>query len=133
MSLPAKKHDVFQAIADPTRRQVLRLLAEKELPISEITSHFSISRTAISKHLKILSEAELVIGRKAGREKIYRLHPEPLTELKQWLSFYEQFWSNKLSVLKHVVEKEEESGLKVIRSKEEKERSSGQKFDSTNN
>ncbi|NEX78517.1 winged helix-turn-helix transcriptional regulator [Bacillus thermocopriae] len=126
MSLPAKKYDVFQAIADPTRRQVLRLLAEKELPISEITSHFPISRTAISKHLKILSEAELVIGRKVGREKIYRLHPEPLTELKQWLSYYEQFWSNKLSVLKHVVEKEEESGLQVVRSKEEMERSSGQ-------
>lgn len=105
--MSAVKHDVFQAIADPTRREVLRLLSKKELPISEITSHFSISRTAIAKHLHILSEAELVSGKKVGREKIYQLHPEPLTELKQWLSYYEQFWDNKLAVLKYVVEKED--------------------------
>ncbi|NMD71103.1 winged helix-turn-helix transcriptional regulator [Bacillus sp. DNRA2] len=107
MSSPAKKHDVFQAIADPTRREVLRLLAEKELPISEITSHFSISRTAIAKHLQILTEANLVSGRKSGREKIFHLQPEPLTEIKQWLTFYEQFWNNKLSILKYIVEDEE--------------------------
>jgi DNA-binding transcriptional ArsR family regulator len=116
VSSSARKHDVFQAIADPTRREVLRLLAEKELPISEITSHFQISRTAIAKHLHILSEAELVSGRKVGREKRYRLQPEPLTELKQWLSFYEQFWNNKLSILKHVVENQEENGLQVVKT-----------------
>jgi DNA-binding transcriptional ArsR family regulator len=104
MSAPAEKHDVFKAIADPTRREVLRLLAESERPISEITSHFSMSRTAVTKHLQILSEAELISGRKEGREKIYQLHPEPLTEVKQWLSFYERFWENKLSMLKHLVE-----------------------------
>ncbi|MEK3890315.1 ArsR/SmtB family transcription factor [Bacillus sp. FSL K6-3431] len=115
MSLSAVKHDVFQAIADPTRREVLRLLTEKELSIAEITSHFSISRTAVAKHLYILSEAELVSGRKVGREKLYQLHPEPLTELKQWLSFYEQFWNNKLSILKHVVEDNNgENGLKLM-------------------
>jgi DNA-binding transcriptional ArsR family regulator len=100
----AEKHDVFKAIADPTRREVLRLLAESERPISEITSHFSMSRTAVTKHLQILTEAELISGRKDGREKIYQLHPEPLTEVKQWLSYYEKFWENKLSMLRHVVE-----------------------------
>lgn len=114
----SEKHDVFQAIADPTRRKVLQLLAEGDLPISEITSHFSMSRTAIAKHLHILSEAELVSGRKVGREKRFRLQPEPLAELKQWLSFYDQFWDNKLSILKHVIENSGEDGLKVI----EKER-----------
>ncbi len=102
------KYDVFQAIADPTRRQLLRLLAEKELPITEISSHFPITRTAVSKHLRILSEADLVTGRKVGREKRYSLHSEPLKELKDWLSYYEQFWNNKLSMLKHFVEKEDE-------------------------
>lgn len=115
MSSSAQKHDVFQAIADPTRREVLRLLAEKERPISEITSHFPMSRTAIAKHLQVLSEAELVSGRKVGREKIYRLQPEPLTELKQWLSFYEKFWENKLSILKHLVESPEDNSIKVIK------------------
>ncbi|EHQ61645.1 ArsR family transcriptional regulator [Paenibacillus dendritiformis C454] len=121
MSSSAAKYDVFQAIADPTRREVLRLLADKEMPISQITSHFPISRTAIAKHLHILTEAELVSGRKVGREKIYRLHPEPLTELKDWLSFYERFWSNKLSILKHVVEQDTNPGLRVVEA-EEKDR-----------
>lgn len=105
--MAAVKHDVFQAIADPTRREVLGLLANKDLAISEITSHFPISRTAIAKHLHILSEANLVSGKKVGREKIYQLHPEPLTEVKQWLAYYEQFWDNKLSMLKHIVEKDD--------------------------
>lgn len=104
MAASAQKHDVFQAIADPTRRKVLALLAESELPISEISSHFPISRTAIAKHLHILSEADLVSGRKVGREKRYRLQPQPLTEVKQWLSYYEKFWENKLSMLKFMVE-----------------------------
>ncbi|PFJ19520.1 transcriptional regulator [Bacillus cereus] len=107
MSSPAAKYDVFQAIADPTRREVLRLLSDKELPISKITAHFPMSRTAIVKHLHILSEAKLVSGRKNGREKIYRLQPEPLEELQQWLSYYERFWDNKLSMLKYIVENEE--------------------------
>ncbi|KSU64383.1 ArsR family transcriptional regulator [[Bacillus] enclensis] len=104
----AVKHDVFHAIADPTRREMLRLLSEKDRPISDITSHFSISRTAVTKHLGILTEADLVSGKKVGREKIYSLHPEPLTELKDWLSYYERFWNNKLSMLKHLVEDDED-------------------------
>ncbi|ANC79387.1 transcriptional regulator [Fictibacillus phosphorivorans] len=106
MAAPAEKHDVFKAIADPTRREVLRLLAENERPISEIAHHFEMSRTAVTKHLQILTEAELISGRKEGREKIYQLHPEPLTEVKQWLAYYEKFWGNKLAMLKHLVEDE---------------------------
>jgi DNA-binding transcriptional ArsR family regulator len=105
--MSAVKHDVFQAIADPTRREVLRLLSEKEMPISALTSHFPMSRTAIAKHLTILSEAKLVYGKKVGREKIYHLQPEPLAELKDWLAYYEQFWTNKLSKLKYLVEDED--------------------------
>lgn len=112
----AETYDVFQAIADPTRREVLRILAEKELPISKITSHFTMSRTAVAKHLHILSEAKLVSGRKVGREKLYQLQPEPLEELKQWLSYYEQFWNNKLSILKHLVENDGESGIQIIKT-----------------
>jgi DNA-binding transcriptional ArsR family regulator len=121
VSSSAEKYDVFQAIADPTRREILRLLSEKELPITKITSYFPMSRTAVVKHLHILSDAKLVSGRKVGRERIYRLQPEPLVELKQWLSFYEQFWNNKLSMLKHLVENNEESGLKVIHSELDKQ------------
>jgi len=103
-----KKHDVFQAVADPTRREILHLLSKQKLTISEITSHFSITRTAVVKHLTILSEVNLVSGEKVGREKIYYLQAEPLTEIKDWLSYFEQFWVNKLSVLKYLVENEAE-------------------------
>nr|WP_152655546.1 metalloregulator ArsR/SmtB family transcription factor [Oceanobacillus sp. CFH 90083] len=103
-----KKHDVFQAVADPTRREILHLLSHQNLAISEITSHFSITRTAVVKHLTILSEANLISGKKNGREKIYHLHPEPLMEIKDWISYFEQFWDNKLSMLKFLVENEED-------------------------
>lgn len=98
------KHDVFQAIADPTRRELLSLLAGRELPVMEISEHFPMSRTAVSKHLHILKDAGLVSERKIGRETRYMLQPEPLQELKRWLSYYERFWDNKLSALKSFVE-----------------------------
>ncbi len=98
------KHDVFQAIADPTRRELLSLLAEKELPVMEISGYFPMSRTAVSKHLHILKDAGLVSERRIGRETRYMLQPEPLLELKRWLSYYERFWDNKLAALKTFVE-----------------------------
>ncbi len=101
-----QKYDVFQAIADPTRRKLLELLAGEELPISTISSHFTMSRTAVTKHLHVLESAGLVTSQKVGREKRYCLEAEPLQKLQTWLTFYEQFWDNKLSMLKKVVENE---------------------------
>jgi len=98
------KHDVFQAIADPTRRELMGLLSEQELPVMEIAGHFPISRTAVSKHLSILKEAGLVSERKIGRETRYKLQPEALLELKRWLSYYERFWDTRLNALKSFVE-----------------------------
>ncbi|UOQ84567.1 ArsR/SmtB family transcription factor [Gracilibacillus salinarum] len=106
--MTAATQEVFQAIADPTRREVLRLLADKERTISEMTTHFPVSRTAVVKHLQVLSEAQLISGEKRGREKVYRIHAEPLEEVSQWLSYFEQFWQNKLSLLQHIVEKDDE-------------------------
>jgi len=97
-------HDVFQAIADPTRRSMLKLLARKEMAIAEMTRCFPISRTAVNKHLHILTDAGLVSSHKVGRETRYKFHPEPLDELKQWLNFFDQYWDDKLSRLKDFVE-----------------------------
>lgn len=107
MDAAPAKHDVFQAIADPTRRSLLMMLASQEMPVTVISGHFPISRTAVSKHLRILADAGLVKERKVGRETRYRLEPEPLTELKRWLSFYERFWDNKMALLKNYVESED--------------------------
>ena len=98
------KHDVFQAIADPTRRALLKLLAENEMPVTVISEHFPMSRTAVSKHLRILSEAGLVTEQKVGRETRFKLQPEGLKELQQWLAYYERFWDKKLMALKNFVE-----------------------------
>ncbi|MEC2343821.1 metalloregulator ArsR/SmtB family transcription factor [Paenibacillus barengoltzii] len=111
------KHDVFQAISDPTRRELLQLLSGQELALKDISSQFPISRTAVSKHLRILAEAGLVRERKVGRETRYRLEADPLLELKRWLAFFERFWENKLALLKHYVESEpgaEPEGLRPV-------------------
>jgi DNA-binding transcriptional ArsR family regulator len=104
MSSAPQRIDVFQAIADPTRRDVLHLLSARNQSIAELTTHFDMSRTAVVKHLNVLTEAGLIRGEKSGREKIYCLQPEPLKELKDWLAYYEKFWHNKLTKLKYVVE-----------------------------
>ncbi|MBM7563249.1 ArsR/SmtB family transcription factor [Paenibacillus sacheonensis] len=103
-ALPSGKHDVFQAIADPTRREVLKLLVDQEMPVNVISGHFPISRTAVSKHLRILSEAGLVTERKVGRETRYKLETQPLQELRNWLHYYERYWENKMSALQRLVE-----------------------------
>ncbi|MDH6428283.1 transcriptional regulator [Paenibacillus odorifer] len=97
-------HDVFQAIADPTRRSLLKLLANKEMSIASITDCYPISRTAVNKHLQVLSDAQLVSSQKVGRETRYKLQPEPLLELQDWLAFFEGYWANKLFALKEYVE-----------------------------
>lgn len=101
------KHDVFQAVADPTRRKMLIMLADKEMPIASITEQFPISRTAVNKHLHVLADAGLVQSKKVGRETRYKLQPEPLKELQKWLSFFEKYWAERLSALKEFVENEE--------------------------
>ncbi|GAB6927174.1 metalloregulator ArsR/SmtB family transcription factor [Paenibacillus sp. JCM 10914] len=106
MSATAPKPDVYQAIADPTRRKLLSLLSDKEMPVKDISGHFPMTRTAVSKHLRILEEAGLLRERKVGRETRYRLDPQPLMELKDWLAYFDRFWENKLSMLKYYVEED---------------------------
>jgi len=119
------KHDVFQAIADPTRRKLLLLLDEQEMPVGAISGHFPMSRTAVSKHLRILADAGLVKERKVGRETRYRMEPEPLLELKRWLAYFERYWENKMAALKRLVEADDsaENGadgtLAIMRRDEE--------------
>lgn len=99
--------DVFQAIADPTRRRILAVVADKEMSIAAIAECFPLSRTAINKHLHILAESGLVTKNKVGRETRYKLRPDPLFELDQWLSFFEKYWSHKLSALAEYVESDD--------------------------
>ncbi|MFJ8260731.1 ArsR/SmtB family transcription factor [Rummeliibacillus sp. NPDC094406] len=102
-----QERDVYVAIADPTRRKLLRLLADAdELPLHELTSQFQMGRTAVSKHLAILKDADLVIARRVGRETRYRLNANPLKEIQDWVSFYEGFWKQRIAKLNLLLEEE---------------------------
>jgi DNA-binding transcriptional ArsR family regulator len=91
--------DVFQAVADPTRRALLDLLAEGEEPVNSLAERFAMSRPAISQHLAILLRTRLVRARRVGRERRYRLQPQPLEEIYDWVGLYERFWTAKLGAL----------------------------------
>ena len=101
------KRDVYDAIADSTRREILHLLADaEELPLNEITVNFQMGRTAVSKHLSVLRDVDLVIARKVGRETRYRLNAAPLKEVQDWVSFYEGFWKERIAKLNMLLEEE---------------------------
>ncbi|MCZ2259766.1 ArsR/SmtB family transcription factor [Sporosarcina sp. G11-34] len=107
MSEKKQERDVYVAIADPTRRKLLQMLANgDELPLYELTAEFQMGRTAVSKHLAILKEADLVTVRKVGRETRYRINAAPLQEVKDWVSFYENFWTERVSQLKNILSEE---------------------------
>jgi DNA-binding transcriptional ArsR family regulator len=103
-----QERDVFDAIADPTRRRLIQLLAQtEELPLHELTAQFQMGRTAVSKHLTILKEAGLVLDRKVGRETLFRLNATPLREVQDWVAFYSKFWSMNMLRLNQLIEEDE--------------------------
>lgn len=101
------ERDVFDAVADSTRRKLLRLLADAEdLPLNKLTVHFQMGRTAVSKHLAILKDADLVSSRKVGRETRYQLNAVPLRKIRDWVSFYEGFWKERIAKLNLLLEEQ---------------------------
>jgi DNA-binding transcriptional ArsR family regulator len=94
----------LRAIAEPHRREILRLVWDAELSAGEIASHFEVTRPAVSQHLTVLKEAGLVDERRDGTRRLYRARPEGLAELR---AFLEQFWGDRLEALKREAEREE--------------------------
>jgi DNA-binding transcriptional ArsR family regulator len=99
-----KIDDVFSALADNNRREILMMLSESKMTVNSISENFNISRPAISKHLKILLKTNLVVPAQKGRERYYRINVEPLNEVKKWLDYYDKFWDKKLNLLKNYLE-----------------------------
>lgn len=93
------RRDVFQAIADPTRREIIALLSERSLNVNAVAERFDITRTAVAKHLKILTECGLVTLHYYGRETICEAKLEELNEVSDWVNQYRQFWNAKLDAL----------------------------------
>ncbi|SCL36799.1 DNA-binding transcriptional regulator, ArsR family [Micromonospora rhizosphaerae] len=97
--------DVFAALANPTRRELLRLLLERgEQPVQRLADHFDMRRPSLSEHLKVLKDAGLVVEQPAGRQRLYSLRAEPLRQVADWLSPYERFWRARLADLREVLD-----------------------------
>lgn len=96
MGQPPDADEVFAAIAAPARRAILRKVAQGEVAVNDLAEGFDMTLSAVSQHLSVLKEAGLVSLRKDGRQRLYRLNPEPLRAVAEWLAFYEPFWTDHL-------------------------------------
>lgn len=96
--------DVFQVVADPSRRQILRLLSKDSLTINSLAEHFDMSRPAVSKHIKILHGAGFISIRDIGRERHCILKQEGFEKLKEWINYFDGFWQSKLGKLKSLLD-----------------------------
>lgn len=99
--------DVYRALADPTRRQMLELLARRDLTVTALAEPFSMSQPAISQHLRVLRQAGLVVERREGRHRRYRLTPAPLQDVSAWVGHFEPFWRDRLTALGKLLDEEE--------------------------
>lgn len=101
------RRDVFQAIADPTRREIINMIAYQSLNLNSVAEKFDTSRTAISKHIKILTECGLVVIRQQGRERYCEAKLQTLNEVSKWVDQYRVFWTKKLNSLETFLNEEE--------------------------
>lgn len=97
------RRDVFQAIADPTRREIISVVAKQSLNLNSVAETFDISRQAVSKHIKILSECGLIVIRKQGRENYCEARLEKLSEVSNWVEQYRQVWEHKFEALDNLL------------------------------
>lgn len=98
------RRDVYQAIADPTRREIINMLTDESMNLNSIAEQFDMSRPAISKHIKILVECGLIGITQKGRERYCEAKPEGLKDVADWVAQYSRFWDKKLNALKNFVE-----------------------------
>ena len=115
------RRDVFQAIADPTRRKIIHTLVQSPLTPNIVAKNFHISRPAISKHIKILTECGLVIVKQTGRERYCEINFNALREVSEWADQYRVFWTKKLDALGEFLQKEDNfPGLAEARKRKTK-------------
>ena len=103
--LSDREPDVFGAISHPARRQMLDLLFESDRSVNTLTESFQMSRPAVSQHLRVLLDAGLVTEQRHGRERHYRLVPERLSPVRDWIARYEQLWDDRLQRLQKLLTK----------------------------
>ena len=97
------RRDVFQAIADPTRREIIAMIAQKPRNINSLTEKFDMSRQAVSKHIKVLQECDLIKPEQSGREIYYHFNPKKMQELDNWLAQFRKIWETRFNQLDKVL------------------------------
>ena len=111
------RRDVFQAIADPTRRQIINMIAHDSLHLNSVAEKFHISRPAISKHIKILTECGLIVIKQQGRHRYCEARLERLNEISEWVTQYKKFWEQKLDALEVYLDELQKEPKKKLRIK----------------
>lgn len=107
------RRDIFQAIADPTRRSIIHLISSKPENLTVISENFDMSRQAVTLHIKILEECGLITIKQHGRERYCELKPEKLKEVDEWISYYRTFWTKKFASLKTFIDNENQTKKKA--------------------
>ena len=113
------RRDVFQAIADPTRRQIINMIAHRSLHLNSVAEKFEMSRPAISKHIKILTECGLISIRQDGRHRYCEAKLEKLNEVSDWVEQYRKFWTQKLDALETYLEELQTAQKKQTKTKKD--------------
>lgn len=118
MARAATTTDVFNAVAEPRRRQILDLLASGERPVNDLVALLGLAQPLVSKHLRVLRTVGLVDVRDEGRQRLYRLNGRPLKPIHDWVKHYEQTWSERFEVLDELLEELQRKGHEHGRSSE---------------
>ena len=104
--MPEPAQSAFRALADPTRRDILRMLGNDAMTIGQVASQFDMTRAAVKKHLTVLNDGGLITVETRGRERINRLSPAGLAPVLSWLEYFDRFWDDRLDALKTAIEKD---------------------------
>ena len=104
MARAATTTDAFNAVAEPRRREILDLLVDGELSVNEIVGRLGMSQPQVSKHLRVLREVGLADVREQGRQRVYRLNGQPLKSIHDWVTAYEEAWSDRFEALDAVLD-----------------------------
>lgn len=107
------RRDVFQAIADPTRRQIINVIANRSMNLNAVADQFDVSRPAISKHIKILTQCGLITIKQVGRERYCEAKLQKLNEVSEWVEQYRLFWNRKLDALENFLANDTESNHQI--------------------
>lgn len=116
------RRDVFQAIADPNRRAILGLLAQQSLTLNSVAENFNVSRPAVSKHIKILTECGLIVIKQQGRERYCEAKLNRLNEVYDWVEQYRKFWTQKLDALEVYLNELQAGNKKIKQTKTKRKR-----------